>query len=52
MAEDHINKYHRIAIEQLKRCDELLEECALILDSLELYFETTPKPSVLLGWGY
>ncbi|HUT68839.1 MAG TPA: hypothetical protein VMW86_09885 [Dehalococcoidales bacterium] len=42
--------HHKIAEEYLERCDELLDDCQLILDSLEGIFETTPMPSELLGW--
>ncbi len=50
--EEHFSDHHRIALEQLMRCDELLEECTIILYSVECILETTPKPSELLGWYY
>jgi hypothetical protein len=50
--EEYENQYHRLAEMYLQRCDELLEECAIILDSVECILETTPKPSELLGWPY
>jgi hypothetical protein len=42
--------YHQLAREYLERCDEMLDECHLILDSVEGFLETTPKPSERLGW--
>lgn len=38
------------AREHLKRCGELLDECSMILDTLEGILETTAKPSERLGW--
>lgn len=37
------------AEKHLQACDRKLEDCAMILDSLEGLLETTPKPSELLG---
>jgi len=40
--------YHELAIGYLKQCDEALETCKMILDTLEGIFETSPKPSEYL----
>ncbi|MDD4860281.1 MAG: hypothetical protein PHR56_08810 [Dehalococcoidales bacterium] len=47
-SEDSI--YQEIARGHLVRCAKLLEECDMILDSLEGILDSSNKPSEHLGW--
>lgn len=40
--------YNKTARDYLKQCEKALNECHLILDSVEGRLETTPKPSEYL----
>ncbi len=48
---DEDNGHHKAAMEHLKQCDELLEDCNNMVDELEETLANTPKPSEALDWS-
>jgi hypothetical protein len=48
---DEDNGHTKSALENLARCDALLEECNTMVDNLEETLANTPKPSEVLDWA-
>lgn len=51
MSSNEVEDHHARAVEELRKCDEALEECRIILDSLERTLKNSPKPSECLDWS-
>ncbi len=47
---DEANDYNKVADDNLKRCDLLLQDCSTMVNALEEKLAKTPKPSEVLDW--